>query len=212
MHILIAEDDPVSRRALEMTLTRWGHVVATVSDGAAAWACLQGADAPRLAILDWMMPIVDGIDVCRRVQAQAMVEPPYLILLTARGTKADMVHGLLAGADDYITKPFDRDELQARVLVGERMVALRTKLADRVRELEAAITKVKQLQGLLPICSYCKKIRDDCNYWQQVEGYISQHTDIRFSHGICPECYEDVVKPQLETHAEEVAHRPSGPV
>src|SRR5438105_4818844 len=106
--------------------------------------------------------------------------------------------GLGAGADDYIVKPFEREELRARVQVGFRMLALQAALADRVRELEEALTRVKQLQGLLPICSYCKKVRDDRNYWQQVETYIEGHSDAQFTHGICPECREKYVEPELE--------------
>lgn len=200
MQVLIAEDDPVSRRALEVILRRWDYDVLSVEDGAAAWEVLQRENAPKLAILDWMMPVLDGPEVCRRTQALGKPEPSYLILLTARGTKEDLVNGLQAGADDYVTKPFNREELHARILVGVRMVGLQKKLADRVRELESAINKVKQLQGLLPICCYCKKIRDDKNYWQQVESYLGTHTNAQFSHGICPDCYQTIVQKELHEH------------
>ena len=199
MRILIAEDDLVSRKMLEATLSRWGYELVVTQDGAAAWAALQGQDAPRLAILDWMMPGMDGVDVCRNVRTLPTQEPPYVILLTAKGSKADVVSGLQAGADDYIVKPFDREELRARVHAGVRILTLQASLAARVRELEIAIGRVKTLQGLLPICSYCKRVRNDGDYWQQVESYISDHSDARFSHGICPDCYESVVRPQLET-------------
>jgi sigma-B regulation protein RsbU (phosphoserine phosphatase) len=200
MQILIAEDDPVSRRALEAILRRWDYDVIAVADGAAAWDILQTEQAPRLAILDWMMPFLDGPDVCRRVQDQNRAEPRYLMLLTARGTKEDMVSGLRSGADDYVTKPFNRDELLARIQVGIRMIGLQQKLADRVRDLEEALSKVKQLQSLLPICCYCKKIRNDQNYWQQVDSYLSKEIDARFSHGICPDCYKTVVESELREH------------
>jgi phosphoserine phosphatase RsbU/P len=124
--------------------------------------------------------------------------PPYLILLTAKGRREDIITGLKAGANDYVTKPFDREELRARVQVGARIVELQHSLADRVHALEEALARVKQLQGLLPICSYCKKIRDDQNYWQQVENYISRHSEAQFSHSICPGCYEQLVKPELD--------------
>jgi sigma-B regulation protein RsbU (phosphoserine phosphatase) len=124
--------------------------------------------------------------------------PPYLILLTAKGGREDLVTGLEAGANDYVTKPFNREELRARVQVGVRMVELQQSLADRVKALEEALARVKQLQGLLPICSYCKKIRDDQNYWQQVESYIAEHSQAQFSHSICPDCYEKLVKPELD--------------
>jgi phosphoserine phosphatase RsbU/P len=196
--VLIAEDDTVSRRLLETMLTRWGYEVVVTCDGAAAWEALQSQDAPALAILDWMMPGMDGIEVCRRVRSIPTATPPYLILLTAKGRREDIVTGLQAGANDYVTKPPDREELRARMQVGIRMVELQQNLADRVQALEEALARVKQLQGLLPICSYCKKIRGDQNYWQQVESYISEHSEAQFSHSICPDCYETLVKPELD--------------
>jgi CheY-like chemotaxis protein len=195
--VLIAEDDPISRRLLEASLVRWGYQVVVTVDGTEAWESLRAADAPPLAILDWMMPGLDGVEICRRVRARPGETAPYLILLTAKRQREDTVEGLEAGADDYITKPFDRDELRARLKVGVRMVTLQRNLADRLRALEAALGRVKQLQGLLPICAYCKKIRDDRNYWQQVEAYISGHSDAQFSHGICPDCFDRVVRPEL---------------
>ena len=197
MRILIAEDDLVSRRMLEATLCRWGHEVLVTEDGDSAWAELQKQDSPRLAILDWMMPGLDGVEICRRVRATTPRKPPYLILLTARGSTADVVVGLQAGADDYVTKPFERDELKARVQAGARIVELQEALATRVSELEEALSRVKLLQGLLPICAYCKRVRNDGDYWQQVESYVSEHSEARFSHGICPECFDQNVKPQL---------------
>lgn len=113
--ILIAEDDPVSRRALEATLARWGYQVVVTADGDAAWQALADETAPRLAVLDWMMPGLDGVEVCRRVVALDRPIRPYLILLTARGQGDDVVAGLSAGADDYIVKPFSPKELVARV-------------------------------------------------------------------------------------------------
>jgi response regulator RpfG family c-di-GMP phosphodiesterase len=124
--------------------------------------------------------------------------PTYVVLLTSRDASADIVAGLRAGADDYVTKPPHEDELLARVHVGVRVVQLQQALADRVSRLEDALSSVKQLQGLLPICSYCKRIRDDQNYWQQVESYFGAHTDVQFSHSYCPDCYDRHVKPQLD--------------
>jgi DNA-binding response OmpR family regulator len=198
VRILIAEDDPTSCRLLEATVTRWGYRVVVARDGLEAWRVLQEADPPSLAVLDWMMPGMDGTEVCRRVREAACATPPYLILLTAKGQREDVVTGLEAGADDYVTKPFDRAELRARLEVGVRVVSLRRALADRVRALEEALSQVKQLQGFLPICAYCKRIRNDQNYWQQVEAYVSEHSGAQFSHSVCPTCYETVVKPELE--------------
>jgi phosphoserine phosphatase RsbU/P len=198
MKILIAEDDPVSRHLLEATLSKFGYEVVLAADGAQAWAVLQRQDSPSLAILDWIMPEIDGVEICRRVRSLPTTTPPYLILLTARNEKTDVVVGLEAGANDYLTKPFDRSELHARIQVGTHVLELQEALAGRVQELEDALSQVKQLQGLLPICSYCKKIRDEQNYWQRVENYLSEHTEMVFSHGICPDCYRTVVQPQLD--------------
>lgn len=197
MKILIAEDDPVTCRMLEITLAKAGYDVIVTRDGEEAWRVLERDDSPKLAVLDWMMPGMDGLEVCRRARQRSVAVPVQILLLTARDSKEDIVAGLQAGADDYLVKPFDPEELRARVAVGARIVELATNLAERVKELEEALTRVKQLQGLLPICSYCKKIRDDKNYWNEVETYVSHHAEVQFSHGICPECYEKIVKPQL---------------
>lgn len=195
--ILVADDDPVSLRVLQRALQKWGHEVVVAKDGTEAWQALTSPEAPQMAILDWMMPGIDGPTICRRARAVPSVTAPYLILLTARSDSIDIVAGLNAGANDYVTKPFHHAELHARVRVGLRVLELQSRLAERVRDLETALGQVKQLRGLLPICMYCKKIRDDRNYWQQVETYISDHTDAEFSHGICPECYEKLMKSQI---------------
>jgi sigma-B regulation protein RsbU (phosphoserine phosphatase) len=205
--ILVADDDPVSRRLLASTLARAGYDIVVVSNGTEAWQVLQGERAPELAILDWMMPGMDGVQVCMKVRNGPQTLSTYIILLTARDSRDDVVAGLEAGADDYVRKPFDREELHARVRVGIRVVELQRNLADRVRQLEEALTRVKQLQGLLPICSYCKKIRNDRNYWQQVEGYITEHSQAQFTHSICPECFEKVVRPQIENLKAEANQR-----
>ena len=197
MKILIAEDDRMSCRLLETTLVGWGHEVIVTHDGAQAWEVLQERNAPLLAILDWMMPGIDGVEICRRIRQRQTSPPTYIILLTAKRGKADIVEGLIAGANDYVTKPFDRSGVRARVQVGVTIVGLQQSLAERVTELEEALQHVKLLQGILPICSYCKQVRDDQNYWQSVECYISEHSEAKFSHSICPDCYEFVVRPQL---------------
>jgi DNA-binding response OmpR family regulator len=198
MTLLVADDDPVARSFMEALLADWGYTSVVVGDGLAALACLQEPDGPRLALLDWMMPGMTGVEVCQRLRAEWGTENYYLILVSTRGAKQDRVSGLREGADDFVAKPFDIDELRARIQVGERVLHLQHRLSERVHELEAALAQVKQLRGLLPICSYCKKVRDDQNYWQQVEGYVVKHAEVRFSHGICPDCYRDIVQPELE--------------
>ncbi len=164
MHVLIAEDDRVTGEILARTLQRWNYSTTVVSDGAQAWDRLRVATDPTLAILDWMMPEMDGPDVCRRVRQDLPLANMYLLLVTARESRGDVVAGLDAGADDYIIKPFDPEELRARVAVGTRVLGLQQKLAERVEELQTALSNVKQLRGLLPICSYCKRIRGDDQY------------------------------------------------
>jgi DNA-binding response OmpR family regulator len=179
MQILIAEDDRVSRRVLEATLAKWGYDVIVTQSGVEAWAALQKPGHPHLAVLDWMMPELEGPEVCRRVRGLPDGAQFYLLLLTAKVQVEDIVQGLDAGADDYVTKPFEPDELRARITTGRRIVELHGKLAARVTELERALAEVKRLSGLLPICAYCKRIRStgDTDYWQ---------------------CYERHVRPELE--------------
>ena len=196
MRILVAEDDPVTRRILESTLARLGWEVITASDGTAAWRILEnleGKNAPELVVLDWMMPGMDGIEICRKLRSTPGFELMYIILLTSRSEKEDLAMGLVAGANDYITKPFHPIELESRVMVGRRMVKLQTSLAVRIRELEDALKHVKRLQGLLPICSYCKKVRNETNYWQQVDSYLSSHSDLELTHSVCPDCFAKVM-------------------
>ena len=197
MRILVAEDDAVTRKLLESTLGRLGLDVITAADGNAAWNALEtlkGKDAPELALLDWMMPGLEGIQVLRRLRTTPGFELLYVILLTSRTDKEDVAYGLAAGANDYIAKPFDPSELEARVRVGERMVKLQRSLTARVAELEVALAHVQRLQGLLPICSYCKKVRNETNYWEQVDSYLASHSDLKLTHGICPQCLERVMK------------------
>lgn len=188
MRILIAEDDSTSRTMLAAVLKKAGHEVTTTTNGAEAWQVLQQTEAPALAILDWMMPELQGPEVVRLVRARPTARPPYLILLTGKSDKADIIAGLEAGANDYLAKPFDSGELCARVEVGRRLVDLQAVLATKIEELRQAFDQIKTLRGIVPICASCKKIRDDRGYWNQVEVYVRDHTEAKFSHGICPEC------------------------
>ncbi len=194
MKILIADDDPSTRFLMQIILSKWGYDVVIAEDGDEACRILESKESPSLAILDWMMPGMSGIDVIKRVRQTYRGKHFYILLLTARDRKEDVVTGLQAGADDYITKPIDKDVLRARIQVGDRIVHLQMDLAKRVKQLKEALNNVKRLQGLLPICSYCKKVRDDQNYWHQVEVYITEHTDAQFSHSICPECKTALMK------------------
>jgi len=189
--ILVAEDDTVIRRLLEVTLARSGYEVDAVANGRQALDALLAPDAPRLAILDWMMPEIDGLGVCRRVRSVEGGAYVYILVLTAKGRKEDLVQGLDAGADDFLTKPFDPQELRSRLRVGVRTVELETALRTKVEELQQALDRVEQLQGLLPICMYCKKIRDAENQWQRIETYIAQRSAAEFTHSLCEQCREE---------------------
>ena len=144
MKILIADDDAVPRRMLQATLERWDYEVVEARDGEEAWQVLQGEDAPKLAILDWLMPGLDGLELCRRIRALADAPYRYLILLTGRDSKADVVEGMEAGADDYLTKPFHRHELQVRLRAGRRILDLQSALLDSLSEVRWAEEQVAQ--------------------------------------------------------------------
>lgn len=166
----------------------WGFTVVTAADGEEALSILESAEAPPLAILDWMMPKLNGLEVCARVREHSNRPYVYLVLLTAKGQKEEIAAGLQSGADDYVIKPFDPDELRARLIVGQRVVALERALARKVTDLESALADVRKLKSLLPICMYCKCVRDDQDYWHTIDDYIHQETGTDFSHGICPAC------------------------
>jgi len=193
MQILIADDDAISRRLATHALTGCGAEVAVAEDGHAAWAQIQGRTESMVLILDREMPGIDGMDLCRRARLLPSFPPLYIVMVTGASETIDITAGLDAGADDYVIKPFKAAELKARAEVGMRIVALQEGMARRLAELEQALANVKQLRGLLPMCAYCKKIRVDDKYWQQLEGYLSDHSDAEFSHGICPECFPSVI-------------------
>jgi phosphoserine phosphatase RsbU/P len=189
MRILIADDDIVLRHALRVQLQKSGYDVIECADGAKAWAVLQD-QPPPMAIIDWQMPGLDGPTLCQEVRNTPALSSMYVILLTANTRREDVISGLESGADDYIVKPYDWKELQARLRIGNRIVTLQRVLTARVEELQEALANVRRLGGLLPICSYCKRVRDDGDYWKQIEAYVAEHSEAEFSHGICPTCLE----------------------
>lgn len=197
MKLLIAEDDAMSQVMLKAMVAKAGYDPVLISDGLSAYEALSKPDAPKLALLDWMMPGMDGVEVCRKVREINTNDPPYIILLTSRDNRADIVNGLKSGANDYVVKPYDVEELLVRIGVGRKVVDLQASLSGRIAELQVALAQIKTLQGILPICMYCKKIRDDKQYWQQVESYVSTHTEAQFSHGVCPDCYKKYLQPAL---------------
>lgn len=188
MRILIAEDDATSKTVLSGLLNRFGHEVIETVNGAEALEILMQKDYPKLAILDWMMPEIDGLEVVKQIRSIPLSNPTYIIMLTAKTDRNDIISALDAGADDYLTKPFDAGELRSRIEVGIRMIDLQTRLQKKIRELKQAIEDIKTLKGIVPICSSCKKIRDDDGFWQRVEDYVREHSEAEFSHSICPDC------------------------
>lgn len=193
MKILAVEDDAVSRAVLRKALHRLDHDVIEAADGEEAWRMLQEGSV-RVVVSDWMMPRTDGLDLCRRIRALPGKDYIYFILLTSRdATEENQRAAADAGVDDFLTKPLDLAELWTRLRVAERILHY--------------TTQVRQLEELLPICSYCKKIRDDQNYWQQMEGYINERTGSEFSHSVCPDCYSAVLMPEIEKlKADAAAH------
>jgi DNA-binding response OmpR family regulator len=188
MRILVAEDDPLARRLIENTLAEGGHEIVPAEDGAQAWAVLQRYDAPELAVIDWVMPHMSGLEICRRARQEQPDRPLYLILLTANKDKQDVVQGLEAGADDYVTKPFDIAELRARVRVGVRLLDLQKDLRRRVQELEQTLSRVNLLHSLLPICSACGRPRTDDEYQRQLGVYMTALSRPSKDGGTCPGC------------------------
>ena len=207
MKILVAEDDPASRAILVKQLERFGHATVLVSDGEEAWAAFLAHPELECVITDWEMPKTSGPDLCRRIRSGEGRPWAYVLLLTSKEAKAELVEGLLAGADEFMTKPFDGEVLRARLHTAERVLELEHRLQARVRELEAALAEVKTLRGLLPICMYCKKIREGADAWQAIEQYVSNRSDAQFSHGVCPHCYEKIVQPQLDALRKPKARR-----
>lgn len=185
--VLIAEDGRATAMLLETLVAQWGYEAIVVSDGLKALDILKRPDGPRLALLDWEMPGLDGPDVCRCLRGMES-RYVFIVLLTAKTQPEDIVAGLEAGADDFVSKPFDDGELRCRLRTGQRILDLEAGLALKVSELEKALNQVNTLEGMIPICMYCKRIRNTDQLWQQVERYIEQNSVARFSHGICEKC------------------------
>ena len=188
MKILIAEDDMFSRRLLEATLEKANYEVISCADGKSALRTYRQVPQIEIAILDWMMPGMSGLEVCRKIKANEEQSLTYVIMLTAKIQPEDLALAMNSGADDYIAKPFNAVELNARINAGVRMIRLQRAMMGNILELQEALAHVEQLQGIVPICAWCKKIRDDSDYWSSVEDYISKHSKAQFSHSICPEC------------------------
>lgn len=203
MKLLLADDDPMYLRLMQRCL-RSEFEISVANNGADAWRLLTEPPVPKIAVLNWMMPQCDGVELCHKIRNTGETVRIYVVLVTAKSRLQDVLNGFNAGADDYVLKPFHPSELRARVKVGSRIVGLQDALADRIEKLQDALAHVRTLRRLLPICSYCKRIRDDHDYWAQLEQYLGEHADLEFSHGICPSCYEKYWKSELTPEPHEV--------
>lgn len=184
MKILLAEDDLISRKLLLKTLKQFGHEVLSFDNGQDAWDAFE-REPYRVVVSDWLMPGLDGLELCRRIRKRASSEYTYFILLTANVQGKDTyIEAMQSGIDDFLAKPLDQDQIWMRLRVAERILRY--------------THEISALSSMLPICSYCKKVRDDNNYWQQVETYVAAHLGTSFSHSVCPSCYEKNVRPDLD--------------
>jgi len=183
MNILVVEDDKLSNLVLCKKLEKLGHTVLSAENGRDGWYTYL-RENPRIVITDWMMPVIDGLELCRMIRADRRLRYVYIIMLTARGGRDNFLEGMNAGADDFLTKPVDIDSLQGRLRVAERVVNLQTVASE--------------LEGLLPICIYCKKIRDEHDVWQPVEQYVVQRTETSFTNAVCPDCGKRVTGTPME--------------
>lgn len=186
--ILIAEDEYTTRLMVQVSLENWGYSVSSVADGQAAWQKLRKSEALDIAIVDWEMPEIDGVELCKRVKDLKRDKPVYVILLTGRDSQHDIVQGFDAGADDYMTKPFNDDELRARVKVAERLVTSQSALAQTVEELKDALNLVDALQSVSYVCRTCNKITDEQGNWRTLKECVDNDYDFRFSQTTCNHC------------------------
>lgn len=182
MKILLVDDDPIARLHLEAELRALRHEPVAVDSGVEAWRVLPMIGA-RVIISDWMMPGIDGLELCQRVRTSA--DYVYFILLSQKESSRQNAQAAAdAGVDDFLTKPVHSHDLWMRLRVAERILGF--------------TRRVNQLESILPICGYCKKIRDDQNYWQQIEQYFNERAGTEFSHSVCPDCMRTHVQPQLD--------------
>jgi sigma-B regulation protein RsbU (phosphoserine phosphatase) len=226
------DDEYVSRKKLEMAVQSLGYETLSASHGLEGWNVWEH-EKPRIVITDWLMPGIDGIELCKKIRKAEKGQYTYIIMLTIKKGIQSVIDGIDAGADDFISKPFQKEELAARIKAGERILGIEGKLIkalsdltveieerkrteeelakqrdylvrtiyelrkaketkkELISKLRDALSAVDRLSGLLPICSHCKKIRDDKGYWKNLEEYVAHHSGARFSHSVCPKCMEE---------------------
>lgn len=194
--VLIAVDDSATMQFLESSIDSWGYEAMVVFNDRELLHRMEREPRPPLVILDGAMQGVDSLALCRRIRLSSGKTRPYIILLAAGRSEGDRLPDPARGPDDILARPLTGTELHVRVRTGMRVMDLETEVTQLITDLARAAHKIQRLGGLLPICSHCKKIRDDSGYWNELEKYISDHSDAEFSHAICPSClakyYPDV--------------------
>jgi DNA-binding response OmpR family regulator len=186
--ILIAEDEYTTRLMVQVCLENWGYSIESVEDGKKAWDIINQKNPPQIAVLDWEMPGISGIELCRKIKSLDRSSPIHVILLTARDSKNDISQGFEAGADDYITKPFNDDELGARIRVAERIVTIQSSLNSSLEELREALDMVQSFEEPVAVCRKCKKIGAFDGSWRTPEKLLEYPVDPRFIQLDCPSC------------------------
>lgn len=181
MKLLLVDDDPLSLTVLEAELRALGHECLRAESGPVALD-LIAVYGIRIVISDWIMPGMDGLELCRRVR-QLPDYVVFILLTQMESTRTNKENAIQAGVDDFLRKPVDPHELWLRLHVAERVVSFSRRVAH--------------LESIIPICSYCRKVRDDRNYWQQIERYLSEQTGAALSHSICPHCFDTIVEPEM---------------
>ncbi|MCC5877392.1 MAG: response regulator [Candidatus Sumerlaeia bacterium] len=189
LRALVADDDPSMRMTVRHLLEKWNFEVREANDGWAAWRAFGEEDFPQLVILDWEMPGLEGLEICRRIRSTFGEEGIHVILLTMKSGTGSCVRGLEAGADDYIVKPFEVEEFRARVFSGERILRMREALAGKIRDLEGTLADIRTKGGMISSCSCCGKVRSESGGWENLEDYLTRRTGVLFSHTVCPDCY-----------------------
>lgn len=183
MKILTVEDDPITQLVLESALQTLGHDVVASADGAAAWKQLADRSI-RIVVSDWQLPGLSGLELCRKIRERSGDYVSFILVTQLAPSDENVDAAIAAGVDEFLAKPINLRELKLRLHAAERTLHL--------------TAQVQQLESFIPICAHCKNVRDDKNYWQQIESYINTRLGTRFSHGICPTCYEKVILPQLQ--------------
>ena len=179
----IVEDDPTTRRLLENLTSLLGYQVESYNNGDEAWDAFATID-PQIVISDWKMPGKDGLELCRRIRGMHSDTYTYFILVTAqRRSRSNLEQAIGAGVDDFLKKPIGSDEIWNRLRVAERILGFNK--------------QVKTLESLIPICAYCKKVRNDDDLWEQIEQYVNERTGADFTHSICTSCLDEHVRPQM---------------